>query len=168
MQSLVDALYTQYLPHSDGEVATYIPELSTANPDDFGVCLITADGQVFEAGDCDREFTIQSISKPFTFGMAIEELGHDVVLRHVGVEPRLQRVVEHAGQQIGWQLQWDAHLEEAGARCVPAGPDGVRCVPVGRSRLPWTGTGSERPEAGSMTWTCPVVPSTATNLPSGL
>ena len=87
MQSLVDALYTQYLPHSDGEVATYIPELSTANPDDFGVCLITADGRVFEAGDCDREFTIQSISKPFTFGMAIEELGHDVVLRHVGVEP---------------------------------------------------------------------------------
>lgn len=87
MQSLVDALYTQYLPHSDGEVATYIPELSTANPDDFGVCLITADGRVFEAGDCDREFTIQSISKPFTFGMAIEELGHEVVLRHVGVEP---------------------------------------------------------------------------------
>jgi glutaminase len=80
-------LYTQYLPHSDGEVATYIPELSTANPDDFGVCLLTADGRVFEAGDCDRTFTIQSISKPFTFGMAIEELGHDVVLRHVGVEP---------------------------------------------------------------------------------
>ena len=84
MQSLVDALYTQYLPHSDGEVATYIPELSTANPDDFGVCLITADGRVFEAGDCDREFTIQSISKPFTFGMAVEELGHDMVLQHVG------------------------------------------------------------------------------------
>ncbi len=42
---------------------------------------------MFEAGDCDRAFTIQSISKPFTFGMAIEELGHDVVLRHVGVEP---------------------------------------------------------------------------------
>jgi glutaminase len=58
-----------------------------ADPDDFGICIVTADGQVFEAGDCDRPFTIQSISKPFTFGMAIEEYGHEEVARHVGVEP---------------------------------------------------------------------------------
>lgn len=87
MQALVEALHARYLPHSEGEVATYIPELSKANPDDFGICLVSADGQVFSAGDCDRPFTIQSVSKPFTFGLAIEELGRDTVLRHVGVEP---------------------------------------------------------------------------------
>ena len=87
MQRLVTALHAQYLPFSEGEVATYIPELGKANPDDFGICLVTADGRVFAAGDCDRPFTIQSISKPFTFGLAIEELGRDTVLRHVGVEP---------------------------------------------------------------------------------
>ena len=87
MQALVERVYAKYQPLSDGEVATYIPELSLANPDDFGVCLVTSDGRVFAAGDCDRPFTIQSISKPFAFGMAIDELGHEKVLRHVGVEP---------------------------------------------------------------------------------
>jgi glutaminase len=87
MQLLVDRMYAKYASLQDGEVATYIPELGTANPDNFGVCLATSDGRVFEAGDCDHAFTIQSISKPFTFGMAIDELGQEVVLRHVGVEP---------------------------------------------------------------------------------
>jgi glutaminase len=87
MQLLVDRVHAKYAPLSQGEVASYIPELTNANPDDFGVCLATSDGRVFEAGDCDRPFTIQSISKPFTFGMAIDELGHEKVLQHVGVEP---------------------------------------------------------------------------------
>lgn len=87
MQLLVDRVHAKYQPLTDGELASYIPELSKANPDDFGVCLVTSDGRVFEAGDCDRPFTIQSISKPFTFGMAIDELGHERVLQHVGVEP---------------------------------------------------------------------------------
>jgi glutaminase len=48
---------------------------------------VTADGRIFETGDCDRPFTIQSISKPFTFGMAIEQIGPDKVWQHVDVEP---------------------------------------------------------------------------------
>jgi glutaminase len=87
MQLLVDRVHAKYKPLAEGDLANYIPELSNANPDDFGVCLVTSDGRVFEAGDCQRPFTIQSISKPFTFGMAIDELGHDKVLQHVGVEP---------------------------------------------------------------------------------
>ena len=66
LQVMIDTVYEKYLPHTTGQVATYIPELSTADPDAFGVCLVTADGRTFEAGDCDRPFTIQSISKPFT------------------------------------------------------------------------------------------------------
>jgi glutaminase len=84
---MVNDVYARCLPIDAGEVATYIPELSKANPDDFGVCVATADGRLFEAGTCDRPFTIQSISRPFTFGMALEELGHDKVFQHVGVEP---------------------------------------------------------------------------------
>jgi len=87
LQALVDDVYAKFEPLAEGHVATYIPELSKADPDAFGVCIVTADGQSFEAGDCDRMFTIQSISKPFTFGMALEELGCDKVMRHVGVEP---------------------------------------------------------------------------------
>ena len=87
LQVMIDTVYEKYLPHTTGQVATYIPELSTADPDAFGVCLVTADGRTFEAGDCDRPFTIQSISKPFTYGMALEEFGASKVFEHVGVEP---------------------------------------------------------------------------------
>jgi glutaminase len=87
LQVLIDHVHQKYRSHGDGQVATYIPELSKADPDAFGVCLVTADGRVFEAGDCDVPFTIQSISKPFAFGMALEEFGQQKVFEHVGVEP---------------------------------------------------------------------------------
>ena len=87
LQILIDEVYEKHLPHTTGEVATYIPELSKADPEAFGVCLVTADGRTFEAGDCDRPFTIQSISKPFTYGMALEEFGPAKVFEYVGVEP---------------------------------------------------------------------------------
>jgi glutaminase len=48
---------------------------------------VSTDGRLFATGDFEQAFTIQSISKPFAFGMAIEDLGHERVLRHVGVEP---------------------------------------------------------------------------------
>jgi len=87
LQILVDDLHEKHRSNSDGQVATYIPELSKACPDSFGMCVVTANGQVFEAGDCDRPFTIQSISKPFTYGLAMDEFGADRVLEFVGVEP---------------------------------------------------------------------------------
>src|SRR5690242_18671210 len=79
VQALVEALHAKYLPLTEGEVATYIPELAKANPDDFGIAIMTPEGHFFATGDYERPFTIQSISKPFTFGMAVEELGETVV-----------------------------------------------------------------------------------------
>jgi glutaminase len=87
LQELVGGLRKKDSPHDDGEVATYIPELGKADPEDFGICIATSDGRTFEAGDSDRLFTIQSISKPFTFGMALEAHGQEKISRHVGVEP---------------------------------------------------------------------------------
>ena len=87
VQALVHELYERYRPLSGGEVATYIPELARMPPDKFAICLVSAGGKVFEAGDVDQPFTIQSISKPLTFGMAIESYGRDEVLKHVSVEP---------------------------------------------------------------------------------
>ena len=87
LQTLIDTLHGKYKADDTGQVATYIPELGKANPAHFGICLITADGRVFEAGECDQPFTIQSISKPFAFGLAVEELGAEEVLQRVSVEP---------------------------------------------------------------------------------
>jgi glutaminase len=87
MQQAVEEVHARHRRLDSGAVATYIPELGKADPAHFGVCVVTADGGVFAAGDCDEPFTIQSISKPLTFGMALEAYGHEQVSRHVGVEP---------------------------------------------------------------------------------
>ncbi|MBA2443466.1 MAG: glutaminase A, partial [Rubrobacter sp.] len=53
----------------------------------FGICLATTDGEVYLAGDHDHLFPLQSISKAFVYGMALEDCGRETVLEHVGVEP---------------------------------------------------------------------------------
>ncbi len=66
IQEIINDLHQRYGGLNDGEVATYIPELGKANPEWFGIAVVTADGAVYEAGDTGQLFTIQSISKPFT------------------------------------------------------------------------------------------------------
>ena len=87
IQETLQNVYEKYKDVRDGEVASYIPELAKAKPDDFGISLATVDGQVFSVGDFQQEFTIQSICKPFAFLMALEEFGRDAVLQKVCVEP---------------------------------------------------------------------------------
>ncbi|MEQ1946308.1 MAG: glutaminase A [Bryobacteraceae bacterium] len=87
IQEIIEEIYERYKNVDDGAVATYIPELGKADPSHFGICLATVDGHVFRAGDWDKEFTIQSMCKPFAFQMALEQCGLEEVLKHVGVEP---------------------------------------------------------------------------------
>lgn len=87
IQEIIDSIYEKYKGVDEGTVATYIPELGKADPRNFGICLATVDGQVFTAGDWEKEFTIQSVCKPFAFQMALEQHGVEKTLQHVGVEP---------------------------------------------------------------------------------
>lgn len=80
-------VYARFRLENSGSVATYIPELARTDPDLFGVCIATLDGQLYEVGDSRQTFTIQSISKPFIYGLALSDHGADQVLRRVGVEP---------------------------------------------------------------------------------
>lgn len=72
---------------TSGARAGYIPELATADPERLGAAFAMVDGAVHGAGDVDVEFTIQSISKPFTYALALADRGFDAVLAKVGVEP---------------------------------------------------------------------------------
>ena len=87
IQEFLEELHRKCAVENGGQVATYIPELAKANPDWFGVCLVTANGAVYEVGDTRQEFTIQSISKPFVYGLALEDNGRKATLETVGVEP---------------------------------------------------------------------------------
>ena len=80
-------VHARFVGEHRGEVASYIPELTAANPDHFGIALATADGTVYAVGDVDVPFTIQSVSKPFVYGMALDDHGVGTVMGKIGVEP---------------------------------------------------------------------------------
>jgi glutaminase len=69
-----------------GQVATYIPSLASVDPARFGIAIVTADGRVYEGGDADTPFSIQSVSKVFALTLALGKAGQQLWNR-VGVEP---------------------------------------------------------------------------------
>lgn len=73
--------------NTGGELATYIPELAKANPEWFGISLVALDGEVYEVGDTRQTFTIQSISKPLVYGLALQTHGLEAVLQSIWIEP---------------------------------------------------------------------------------
>jgi glutaminase len=80
-------LHSRIRSIDDGAVANYIPELARANPDWFGISVVSIDGQSIDVGDFGQQFTIQSISKPFVFGLALEDHGREHVLSKIGIQP---------------------------------------------------------------------------------
>lgn len=70
-----------------GSVMTGNRQLEAADPDLFGIALATVDGTVYTAGDANHEFSIQSISKAFTYALALRDGGLDRVRNRVDTEP---------------------------------------------------------------------------------
>ena len=83
----LEALRLRYAADDSGSLADYIPELAKADPSWFGLSLCTIDGHVYDSGDSDQEFTIQSVSKPFAYALALADNGPERMLERVGVEP---------------------------------------------------------------------------------
>ncbi|AUN98868.1 glutaminase A [Bacteriovorax stolpii] len=87
MNVFLEELIQKYSSDKKGAQASYIPELAKVNPDYFGIAVVTVDGDVYSAGDIEQNFTLQSASKPFVYGMALEEHGREFIRARVGVEP---------------------------------------------------------------------------------
>ena len=86
-QKILNEIYKEIKPElGKGKVADYIPELAKANPKDFAMSLYTLDGEYFAIGEDGKRFSIQSISKLFTFTMALKMYSRKLYER-VGVEP---------------------------------------------------------------------------------
>lgn len=72
---------------SGGSPASYIPELAAADPTLFAVAACPLRGEPVVEGDAAHAFTLQSLSKPFAYALALDRLGPDAVHARVGVEP---------------------------------------------------------------------------------
>jgi glutaminase len=93
-------LLTQRDNFTQGKVADYIPALASVKPDLAGICVATIDGKTVGAGDDQRPFSIQSISKVFGLVMAMNRIG-DALWKRVKMEP--------SGQPFNSiiQLEWE-------------------------------------------------------------
>jgi glutaminase len=83
----LQTLHDKHKANRNGRLANYIPELDRVDPDQFGISFVTMDGYIYEAGDANAHFTIQSVSKAIIYALALEDHGREEVLRKIGVEP---------------------------------------------------------------------------------
>lgn len=71
----------------EGELATYIPELANVDPNGFALSIVTTTGDVYNFGDIDTVFSMQSISKVISLIMALNDNTIQDVFAKVGSEP---------------------------------------------------------------------------------
>ncbi len=86
-QKILDEIYAEIQPElSRGKVADYIPALAEVKREQFAMTLTLPDGSVYSVGESTKPFSIQSISKAFTFTMALD-IYSKALYERVGVEP---------------------------------------------------------------------------------
>lgn len=88
MNSLLDLIVEKNRPlTTKGRVATYIPGLSKSDINHLGICVMDCEGNIFQSGESDVKFTIQSVSKPIGFMLAVLDNSLEEVFSKVGMEP---------------------------------------------------------------------------------
>lgn len=86
-QAVLDEIYAEIQPQlGEGKVADYIPALGKVDPYQFGFSIITKEGHTYNVGNTQTNFSIQSISKLFTFTLALDIYKKELYTR-LGVEP---------------------------------------------------------------------------------
>lgn len=85
MADLVRAAYEQFSRVGEGAVSTVYPVLAQADPEAFGLCLVSAHGRRYAAGQAEVEFTLMSVAKPFVFALVVESLGPREARARIGV-----------------------------------------------------------------------------------
>nr|WGE01665.1 glutaminase A [Bacillus velezensis] len=71
----------------EGKVADYIPALAESEQDSLSVTIYHAENTCLSAGDADRTFTPQSISKVLSLALVLMDYGKEKVFSCVGQEP---------------------------------------------------------------------------------
>ena len=119
LTNIIEEVYKKVEPNKNGENADYIPQLAQVDPEQFAISITTIDGQHFSIGDHDKQFCIQSCSKPISYIIALNQFGEDYVHKYVGTEP--------SGLPFNAMALKSAPIPENGNRAVPHNP----CINAG-------------------------------------
>ena len=83
----INRIYDKTKYYNSGKLADYIPQLANVNPNLYSVSICSIDGQIYNKGDYDTEFCVQSCSKPITYLIGSDMNGSDYIHNFVGREP---------------------------------------------------------------------------------
>lgn len=83
LQRDVEAVLADLRSNHDGKM--YSAAVKDADPDDLAIAVVLVDGRVFGAGNTAARFPLMSVSKPFTYALAVEQHGAEFMLERIGV-----------------------------------------------------------------------------------
>ncbi|XP_053380706.1 glutaminase kidney isoform, mitochondrial-like isoform X1 [Mercenaria mercenaria] len=83
----IKEMYEDCKTNTSGTPASYIPQLARVDPKYWGISVCTIDGQRYSLGDTKVPFSLQSIVKPLSYALVLNDLTPEVVHKHVGQEP---------------------------------------------------------------------------------
>lgn len=106
IKAALKAAHKAYKGVKGGKNADYIPALAEVPSKLFGIALVDADGQIHEAGDSRQLFSIQSVSKPFTMALVMQQSGAKLIEDTVGVDATgqafnsIEAIEQHRGREM--------------------------------------------------------------------
>ncbi|MCC5833904.1 MAG: glutaminase A [Opitutales bacterium] len=101
IRQVLQEVYEEAGAVDEGELAGYIPQLASVNPEFFALSVCDTAGNCYAVGDRGQSFTLQSVSKV---------LAHACVLSHCDEERLGQRVgVEPTGEDFDSIVKLDQH-----------------------------------------------------------
>lgn len=104
VQRILEATWADVATDTSGSNSSVYPALAAVDPDQFGLCMVAADGRVFDIGDAWAGFSLMSVAKPFTFALVCAHLG-----------------AERAGAELGVNATGQAFNAVAPVRAAPGG-----------------------------------------------
>jgi len=86
-QKILEEIQLEIQPYlKQGKVADYIPALAEVKQTQFAMTITLFDGSQYSVGDSNLNFSIQSISKLFTFTLALN-FSNETLYKRIGIEP---------------------------------------------------------------------------------
>jgi len=79
-------LYHDLIKIETGDADAWLKKINHLDENHFGISVCTVDGQRFSIGDATTPFSLQSLVRPITYGITLNEMG-DEVHEYQGREP---------------------------------------------------------------------------------
>jgi len=87
LKNTINIIYNNTKNINSGKKADYIPQLNNVDENLYAVSLCSVDGQIYNLGDTDYDFCVQSCSKPITYLIGCDLNNSEQIHNFVGTEP---------------------------------------------------------------------------------